>query len=96
MRRDEVIRLIREHDSEIRAFGVRHLSLFGSVARDTAGPSSDVDVLVDFEAVPSFEQYMGLRAFLEDLLGSSIDLADRAALRARIRPRIEEEAIAVA
>ena len=49
MRRDDVIRLLHEHKAEIDAFGVKSLSLFGSVARDEAGPESDVDVLVEFD-----------------------------------------------
>lgn len=47
MRRDDAIRILREHASEIRAEEVTRLALFGSTARDQARPDSDVDLLVD-------------------------------------------------
>ncbi|MBI2939097.1 MAG: metallopeptidase family protein, partial [Chloroflexi bacterium] len=55
-------------------FGVKSLALFGSVARDEAGPESDVDVLVEFDGPPTFDQYIGLKLYLEDLLGAHVDL----------------------
>ena len=48
-RRDEVLQLLARHAGELLALGVRHLSIFGSVARGEAGPESDVDVLVDVD-----------------------------------------------
>jgi predicted nucleotidyltransferase len=51
---------------------MKSLALFGSVARDDATDTSDVDVLVDFGAPPTFDQYMGLKIFLEDLLQCSV------------------------
>ena len=95
-RRDHVIRLIAQHLPEIRAFGVREIALFGSTVRDEARPTSDVDLLVDFEGLPTFRQFMGLRCYLEDLLGLPIDLADRGALRPPFRSVIESEARRVA
>lgn len=43
MNRDELSKLIAEHQKELDAFGVKSLSVFGSVARGEAGPESDVD-----------------------------------------------------
>jgi predicted nucleotidyltransferase len=96
LRRDDVIALIRAHREEIDAFGVRSLALFGSVARDEAGPESDIDVLVEFDEPPRFGTYMGLKLLLEDLLGRRVDLADRSALRPRWKPYIEQDAVLVA
>ena len=96
MRRDHVIRLIRERDEEIRAFGVRHLSLFGSVARDTAGPASDVDVLVEFEGPITFRGHMGLLVFLEELLGTRVDLATPAMLPEDVERTVSEDLLRVA
>lgn len=68
MRRAEVIAAISAHREDIaRRFGVRSLSLFGSVARDEAGPDSDVDLVVEFEGPTTFDGHMGLLVFLEDL-----------------------------
>ena len=52
----------------VREFGVHDLALFGSVARDEAGTSSDVDILVSFDGPATADRYFGLQFFLEDLL----------------------------
>ena len=50
MKRDEAVAILTEHLDQLqRDHGVRHLSLFGSGARDEAEPDSDVDVLVEFD-----------------------------------------------
>ena len=49
MRRDEVLSIIAAHRDELRRMGVLSLSIFGSVARDEAGPQSDVDLLVELD-----------------------------------------------
>ncbi len=77
-------------------FGVRDLSVFGSVARDEASDQSDLDVLVDFVGTATFDGYMGLKLFLEDSLGVKVDLVTRAALKPRLRARVEAEARRVA
>jgi len=76
-------------------FGVKDLMLFGSAARDELSPESDVDVLVEFEQQPDFDRFMDLKFFLEDLLKVKVDLVTRAALKPRMRPMIEKEAIHV-
>ena len=63
MRRTDVIALLAPRRDEIaQRFGVRSLSLFGSVARDEARPDSDVDVLVEFNGPTTFDGHMGHRA----------------------------------
>lgn len=96
MRRDDVLHILREHKAGLEQFGVASLAVFGSVARDEARPESDVDILVEFAGVATFDRYMGLKIYLEDLLGAPIDLATPRALKPRIRPAIEREAIYVA
>ena len=96
MERDQVIKLISEQQHALDRFGVERLSLFGSVARKENRPDSDIDVLVDFKEEATFDRYMDLKFFLEDLLGSRVDLVTRNALRPSMRPAIEQEAIRVA
>ena len=96
MKNTEIIRLLRQHRDELRKrFGVKSLAIFGSVARGEAGPDSDVDILVEFEGRATFDRYMGLKFFLEDLLGRRVDLVTRKALKPRLRPYVEQEAIYV-
>ena len=96
MRRDHVLRILAAHKDQLRAMGVKSLALFGSVVRDEAQPDSDVDVLVEFEGAATFDRYMGLRFFLQDLLGAPVDLVTRKALKPRLRPYVEREALYVA
>jgi hypothetical protein len=96
MNRDEVIRLVREHEKELRVFGFSALSIFGSVARDEAHEDSDLDFLVDFPDAPTLEQFMGLKFALEQLLGRSVDLLDRKGLKPHWKEAIEEGALFVA
>jgi predicted nucleotidyltransferase len=90
------MRLLTEHRQDLRQFGVKSLALFGSVVRDEARLDSDVDMLVEFEGAATFDRYMGLRFFLEDLLGTPVDLVTRKALKPRLRPYVEREAQYVA
>ena len=97
MTRDEVIAFLSSHRQEIQErFGVSSLALFGSTARDEAGPGSDVDVLVDFSETPGLSDYMRLKFWLEDSLGRQVDLVMRRALKSWARPLVEAEAIRVA
>ena len=66
--------------------------MFGSVARGEAGPSSDVDLLVDFDAEASLLDQVGLTQDLEALLGMHVDVISTGGLRPRPR-RIRDEAI---
>lgn len=78
-------------------FRVKSLALFGSFARDTAiSPQSDVDILVEFEGTPTFDQYMELKFYLEDSLCRRVDLVERKMLHPSLLQAVESEAILVA
>jgi hypothetical protein len=77
-------------------YGVTDLALFGSTARNESRSDSDVDILVEFDAPPDFDRYMDLKFFLEDLLGTRVDLGTWRNLKPRIRPSVAQEAIHVA
>jgi predicted nucleotidyltransferase len=96
MRRDEAIAIVDAHKGDLRPFGIKSLALFGSVARNEAGPESDLDLLVEFDGPATFDRYMGLKLLLEDLLGSRVDLVMRKALKARLLASVEQEAVRVA
>jgi uncharacterized protein len=76
-------------------FGIKSLLLFGSVARNEANQESDLDFVVDFDGTITFDRYMDLKIFLEDLFGKKIDLALEDTLKPQIRAKILEEAIDV-
>ena len=88
---DRILDLLRENGETMRTrFGVQRIGIFGSAARDEAQKGSDVDVLVDLESA-TFDAYMGLKFFLEDLLDQPVDLVLRDALKPRIRPYVYKE-----
>jgi uncharacterized protein len=96
MNREQTLALLIEHKPVLaQRFGVRRLALFGSVARGTPRPDSDVDVLVEFEQPPNSDQYFGAQFYLEDLLGRPVDLVTESALRERLRPYVERDAIRI-
>jgi len=79
-----------------RRFRVKGLAVFGSAARDKAGRKSDVDVLVEFKGKATFDLFMDLKFYLEDILGTNVDLVTEEAIRPEIRRAIERELINVA
>ncbi len=97
MRRADALRILAEHAPRLRReFGVCALSVFGSVARDEARETSDVDVLVEFEQPATLIEFIRLREELSDVLGARVDLSEPAALHRRLRERILAEAIRAA
>ena len=97
MNRTQILGLLADCQQEIAArYGVKRLALFGSAARDELGASSDVDVLVEFDGPATFNAYMDLKFYLEDLLGRPVDLVTNKALREELRPYVEKEMIRVA
>jgi uncharacterized protein len=88
----EIISLIRKSKESIQAFGVRRFGLFGSFVRGEQHPESDVDFLVEFESgSKTYENFIHLAIFLEDLIGRRIELVTAEGLSPYIGPRILEE-----
>jgi len=96
MNREEALAQLRAHTDEIKRFRVESLGLFGSVARDEAGPDSDLDLIVEFEGPATYDRYIGLKMLLEDLLGCRVDLVTSRAIKPRMRPSIERDTVRVA
>ena len=86
----EIERALRNHADTLRGYSVKWLGLFGSYVKGAAREDSDIDLLVEFEKL-SFDNYMGLRIFLEDLFEKKIDLVISNSVKPRLRPRIEKE-----
>ena len=93
MRKEEALRILAQHREEIYAFGVASLAIFGSVARNEAGPDSDVDILVEFAVPTGYFGLFRLQRRLEELLGRRVDLATPGAVRESMKDRILLEAV---
>ncbi|MEM7066698.1 MAG: nucleotidyltransferase family protein [Cyanobacteria bacterium P01_B01_bin.77] len=87
---------IQAHLKSIRSFGVNYLALFGSVARNQATTSSDLDFLVEFNGSATFDRYMDLKFFLEDLFECPVDLITKRSLKPQLKATVLKEAIRVA
>ncbi len=96
MTKDEILERLRQHREELIArFGVKSLAIFGSGARGEVRSDSDVDVLVEFCGPATFDGYMDLKFFLEDTLRCKVDLVTPKALKPRLKPYVEREAVYV-
>lgn len=85
---------LRSRASDLRRLHVKSLEVFGSVARDEAGPESDVDMIVEFEpeARVGLIHFMRVKEYLSQALGGiEIDLATRDALHPALKNRILAE-----
>jgi len=96
MKQDAVIQILKQKNAELTdQFGVKSLLLFGSVARNEATVTSDVDLLVEFDRPVGYFGLFALQDYLEKLLGCSVDLGTPNSLKPFIRERIMGELIRV-
>ena len=97
MKRNEVLRILREQSSDLAGrYPIASLSLFGSVARDEAGTDSDVDLLVEFKSSVGLFEFIELQQRLETILGCKVDLGTPRSLKPRLKEQVLREAIRVA
>jgi uncharacterized protein len=95
MTRQHILDLLANHRDDLHSRGVRHLSLFGSFARNEANDNSDIDLLVEFKPgrpVGLFA-FIRLQDYLADLLHRRVDLATPEALREEFKAEILREAV---
>ena len=96
MEQDFVLQILRQKNAELtNKFGVKSLSLFGSIARNEATAISDVDLLVEFNRPVGYFGLFALQDYLEGLLGCPVDLGTPDSLKPYIRERVIGEAIHV-
>jgi uncharacterized protein len=93
MQREDTIASLKSLLSNLQNLGVRSLALFGSVARNEARDDSDVDILIDLEPPITFDRYMDVKLYLEEQLGSPVDLVTWKALKPQIRENVERDII---
>ena len=97
MDKQTVVSRLSECAPEIRRrFSVEALFVFGSVARGEAAEGSDVDVLVTFKEKATFDLFMDLKFYLEEVVGGAVDLVTEKAIRPQMRRVIDQEMINVA
>ncbi|VVB68844.1 Nucleotidyltransferase domain protein [uncultured archaeon] len=91
--RMDVIEILKGHEQEIKErFGIRRIGVFGSFARGEQKETSDVDILAEFDK-PTFDNFMDLAFFLEDLFQLRVDLATPNSLSPYIGPYVKKEVV---
>lgn len=95
MSKDSVIETLRRHEPELRAAGIVHLRLFGSVARGEESSRSDVDLMADLDRSKrlSLVGMAHLENRLSDLLGVKVDLSLARSMKEAVRARAVREAV---
>lgn len=95
MDRDAVIERLRRHEAELKAMGVKRLSLFGSVARGEAGPESDVDLATELDHGRRLDllDFAMINVRLNDLLGAKVDLVSEPARRPDFQADIDRDRV---
>ena len=96
LRRDEILRALRNSKPLLQGFGVARVSLFGSFARDEGRDDRDVDLLVEFSRPIGLFEFVRLQRELGERLGHRVDLVTPAALKPQLRDRILREAVVAA
>jgi hypothetical protein len=84
--------LLISHKEHLSQLGTRHLAIFGSTARNEAKKSSDIDILVDFDAKKGLFVFVDLKFYLEEILKCEVDLVSKRALHPALKKRILSEA----
>jgi len=97
MDRDEIIARLKAMEPELRAQGIEHLALFGSLARGEAGRGSDVDLLLTLRKgnSPSLLDLVRACNALSDQIGRTVDFTTTPIRNPFVRHTVERDAINV-
>jgi uncharacterized protein len=95
MNRQHIIATLRKHEPELRAAGIVHLRLFGSVARDEAADNSDIDLMADFDKSKrlTLVKVGSLQSRLTHMLGVNVDLSSPEWMKEPVRSKALREAV---
>ncbi len=95
MNKRDAIKVLRRHEADLRARGIIHAALFGSVARDQARPDSDIDIMIEFAPNASLDifAYVELKDFIGSLFPGPVDVVNKAALKPHVRPPATADSI---
>jgi predicted nucleotidyltransferase len=95
MNAQDAIATLLRHEGALRARGVAHAAVFGSVARGENRPDSDLDILVEFEpgAEGSIYEYVRFKEYVAGLFVVPVDVIDRAALKPHLRAPAARDAV---
>lgn len=86
----KIMSLLKKHNDILKKYKVKRIGLFGSYVRGEQKKQSDIDFLVEFEE-PTFDNFMDLIFYFEELFGRKIELITNGSLSPYIQPYVEKE-----
>jgi predicted nucleotidyltransferase len=88
MNAQDALATLRRYETDLRARGIRHAAVFGSVARGDNRPDSDLDIIIDIEpdAHVTVFDYVGLKEYIASLFDGPVDVVSRDGLKPHVRP----------
>ena len=90
--KQDILSVLEQNRLRLRALGVKKIGLFGSFLRGEQRPDSDIDLLVQFEpGQKTFDNFMELSFFLEEVLQHRIELVTVESLSPYLGPHILRE-----
>jgi predicted nucleotidyltransferase len=95
MNRSDVITLLQAHEAALKARGVAHAALFGSVARNEQRSDSDIDIMIELDPdsrVTMFD-HVDIKAYIASLFQQPVDVVNRDGLKPFVRPRAAADVI---
>jgi len=95
MNAEDALATLRRYEIDLRARGICHVAVFGSVARGENRPGGDLDIMIDVDpaiAMTVFD-YVGLKEFIAGLFDGPVDVVRRDGLKPYIRPAATAQAI---
>ena len=95
MKRDEIIQKLKEREPDLRAQGVTHAALFGSIARGDDRPDSDIDIMIEVEPAAQIGvyEYVALKDYIAGLFDGPVDVVSRDGLKPYVRLAATTDAI---
>jgi predicted nucleotidyltransferase len=95
MNTQDALATLHEHERDLRARGIRHAGIFGSVARGESRPDSDLDIIIDIEpdAHVTVLDYVGLKEYIAGLFHGPVDVVSRDGLKPHVRPAAMANAV---
>ena len=94
--REYVLEELFEVRIQLRSFGVQRIGVFGSVSRNTASESSDIDIIVGFaSADETVVNFFGLQDFLSGHFQRKVDVITESGLKPFSRDLVMRDAVFV-
>ena len=98
MKQANVIEVLRTYDAALRENGATALFVFGSRARGTERPDSDLDLFIDYNPaarIPNMFRLMQIEEKISEALGIPVTITTRDALHPLMKKSIERDAVRV-